>query len=215
MYSHNKHMYLKLCALTNTQKGGKVYDYYVVHSTTSSDSLLKILKDGYIRPGKDVKHSKIMSNEDLDYVYANINFDSINNISTIGGYKLFIHPKILDDVNYVFNTHWSGYPTTDSIVINNKTDRDIKFDQIKQYILNPTFYPKKLIENAGYRAHELLLDKIDLKKYLIGVQCEDCSSTEMKKLIKLLKKYPDTKIVYGERINNLMMPPKLSDLIDR
>jgi hypothetical protein len=32
----------------------KMYEYYLVHGTKSVDSLINILKTGFIKPGKDV-----------------------------------------------------------------------------------------------------------------------------------------------------------------
>lgn len=198
--------------------------FYIVHSTLNADSLKNILIDGYLRAGKDVKHEHILAEENLKYIYANINFNSLNNIDTIGGYKLFFHPSLVFDYNVVFNEGWQKYPTKDSIIIkkNYTIEKKIKLlRKIKKYLKNPTFYPQKLIDKAGYRTHEILFNKpISLKKYLIGVEFEEDPNNENYKtdhtFIKdiLNKKYPHTVLVEIPRNDEgLVEPPKLLELL--
>ena len=107
-YIKNKMAYKKL----NIMIGGDYKDYgidnfYVIHSINAGQKqLLKILSDGYLRPGRDVKHPHILATENLEYIYTNLNFDDINNIIIIGGCRLFFHPKLLYEHDSIFNTHW-------------------------------------------------------------------------------------------------------------
>lgn len=188
-------------------------NYYLIHSTFSQASLSDMLSDGFLRPSIQLKKQSYVSNEKLNYIYANINFDDINNIDTVGGYKLFLSPELFFDDASVFNKGWFKYPVSSSIHINKNDSRDEKIKKlriIKRYLKNPTFQPKHMIKDAGYRAHEVLFDKeIDLEKYLIGIECDDCDIEPFKEILK--DRYPNVRLFKGiKNKKGLIEPPPLS-----
>lgn len=188
-------------------------NFYLVHSTFSHASLLDILNDGFLRPSVQLKKQTYISGEKLNYIYANINFDDINNIDTVGGYKLFLSPELFFDEGFVFNKGWFKYPVSSSIHVNKNETRYEKIKKlkiIKKYLKNPSFQPKHLIKNAGYRAHEILFDKeIDLEKYLIGVECDDCEIDLLDDLLR--ERYPIARLFKGiKNKKGLIEPPQLS-----
>jgi hypothetical protein len=206
LYKQNRTDYLNLQNIhkTNITKGGGEFknNFYFIHTTLNSDTLTKILKDGFLRPSIQLKEFKsILSAERRKHIYTNINFDDLKNVEYVGGYKLFMSPKIIYDYDSIFNRGWFVSPYDTSVFIYEKDDpkdKISKITSIKEYLKNPTFYPKFLIEGAGYLAHEMLFDKeIDLKKYLIGIECDEC---DLKELNDLLKKegYENVKIYVGK-----------------
>lgn len=114
----------KYLALKN-QTGGKTYDFYFVHGTKNLNNIYSILKDGKIKLGKDVKQDQRMhsGNTPLPYIYANIYFNDIKNLS---------HPKIINDYNIIFNEGWTSFPSN-NIILNQK---NIK--KVKKFVKNPT-----------------------------------------------------------------------------
>lgn len=93
----------KYLALKN-QTGGKTYDFYFVHGTKNLNNIYSILKD--------VKQDQRMhsGNTPLPYIYANIYFNDIKNLS---------HPKIINDYNIIFNEGWTSFPSN-NIILNQK-----------------------------------------------------------------------------------------------
>jgi hypothetical protein len=217
-YIVNKNAYKKL---NNNIFGGDYKDYdidnfYIIHRTyAGEDQLLRILKDGYLRPGKDVEHPYIMSELDLEYVYTLINFDDINNVLSIGGCRLFFHPKLLYDFGGIFNTRWYMIPDRFSIYVDKKATQLTKFEQIqkiKQCLIDPPHDMIEIFRKTIGSMHELLFDKaIPLSEYLIGVECEGCNENTLKRINKLLEeKYPNATLINDKYSR---VPPKLKDII--
>lgn len=73
-------------------------NFYFTHMVAGGENvLLTILEDGFLKPGKDVTHSNVLSANKLDYVFGNINFCDLNNIDFIHDISLqFSHKLILD-----------------------------------------------------------------------------------------------------------------------
>ena len=178
-------------------------NYFIVHSTQNADNLLAVLKDGNLRPGKDLpKKRRIFSGgEPLEYIYGNIQFTDIKNLPYYGSIVLILNPKIIKDYGVIFNQGWFKSPTNTSIYVrkdDTEENKSKKIQEIKDYVANPTYYknaPNPDIISA-HMAHELLFDTpIPLKDNLIGVMCYGCPDKVLKKIKSVMKKkYPDSKI---------------------
>ena len=100
-YKNNKKMYICI----NQLYGGNdsKNNFYVTHSVSGGEkTLYTILKDGFLRPGKDIKHANILSTGQLEHVYGNINFCDLNNIDNIGNVSLQFSSKLLFDFGIIF-----------------------------------------------------------------------------------------------------------------
>ncbi len=196
-------------------------DFYITHSVASGEkTLFEILKDGYLRPGKEIHHANILSSGGLENIYANINFCDLKNIEYIGNVSLQFSSQLIFDFGIIFNRGWFMYPRDTSIWIHESDTLAVKYNklnEIKEYLKNPTFYPKFLIEYSGYIAHEIMIDRpIPLDKYLISINCV-CSKKYKNKISKIIRlKYQGVKILdcvldeYGYSIS-----PSLKDIIEK
>ena len=190
-------------------------NFYFTHSVAGGEKVLyTILKDGYLRPGKDVKHANIYSPGDLEHVYGNINFSDLNNIDLIGNVSLQFSPQLMFDYGMIFNKGWFKYPYDSSIQIHESDTMEEKYkklNEMKEYVKNPTFYPFKI---SGYMAHEIMIDRaIPLNKYLISINCV-CSKKYKKKISKIIKiKYPGVKLLNCVMDDGYSLPPSLKDIL--
>lgn len=218
-YKLNKKMYNKLQMLEIES----INDFYITHSTTGYETLYNILKDGYLRPGSDIDHKHILAPEDLEHIYGNINFSDLNNIDIIGNISLQFSPQLLFDYGLIFNRGWFKYPYETSIYIHESDklcEKISKLNKIKEYVRNPTFYANHLIKNAGYRAHEIMINKqIPLEKYLISINCV-CSDINQNKYCEKIKNIIDTKYPNVNKINiklnkyGMTPSPTLDDIVN-
>jgi hypothetical protein len=81
-------------SLTYLQNHDIRNDFYFTHSVAGgAKTLYTILKDGYLRPGKDVNHANILSTGELKHIYGNINFSDLNNVDIIGNVSLQFSPE--------------------------------------------------------------------------------------------------------------------------
>jgi hypothetical protein len=184
-------------------------DFYFTHMVVGGEKVLRtILEDGFLRPGKDVTHSHILSANKLDHIYGNINFGrrsgsgaqpwgDLNNIENMHNTSLQFSPQLILDYGIIFNRGWGGI-TDHSIVIHGSDQLEEKYNKlnkIKEYLKNPSFYPFKV---SGQNEHEILIDRvIPLNEYLISVYCETTCSKKNKRRIKKIieEKYPDAKML--------------------
>lgn len=231
-YVTNKNMYRNLSS-KKTINLLPMYDFYFTHSVVGGEkTLYKILKDGYLRPGKTVDHKNILSTGDLEYVFANINFSrrsraqpggDLNNVDVIGNISLQFSPMLLfdqQDTGIIFNRGWFAGPVDTSIWINGSDSLEQKYNklnQIKEYLKNPTFYPKKLIQDSGYRAHEIMINKpIPLNQYMISINMVGANKyrNRIHKIIE--KKYPNVKILECEKdMYGLSIAPSLKNIVNK
>lgn len=75
------------------------------------------MHDGYLRPGKDVEHQHILSQDDLEYIYGSINFGDLNNIDVLENVSLLLHPQLVYDYGIIFNKGWFAHPYESSIYV--------------------------------------------------------------------------------------------------
>jgi hypothetical protein len=208
-YHMNKYMYK---SLLSAHLGGKRTDnhhlveseFYFTHFVWIKDNMEKILEDGVIKLSKDIPSEMrpLSGPEDsLDYVYANIQFNDLQNLGNLGTCVLLLHPQLAYDQDWVFNTHWSKYPTNDSTFVyrSDSVTTKMNLTKIKEYVYNPTFYAGTAfgkgrdLQKLGKMSHEILFTKeIPLDKYLLGVIYEgEGDGDDIKKIEKLVKKYPN------------------------
>lgn len=178
--------------------------FYIVHNPNNYSNLLSILKSGFIYPGKMVhKKRRIYSGvggPPLNYVYGNIFFDDIRNLSERIPFIIMLKPDVMYDHNVFFNEGWFRDPNPNEYNINVSDSDQIKNQKIikiKNYLKNPTYYKDSPISHAftGVNSHELLFDpEISLKDHLLGVRISDYDDKKTNKIKKLLaKKYPSVK----------------------
>lgn len=204
VYIENKTNYNLLKTSHRTKGEFNSYNnFYLIHTTLDKKSLITILKDGFLRPSiQQKKFRSMLSAEKLEYIYANINFDDIRNIKNVGGYKLFLDSKLFYDQTSFFNKGWQKYPTEASIHIDKNESERSKRDKlmkIKEYVKNPTHHSQhlQLEKYAPHLVHEILFNsEIDLKKYLIGIECNEVDKKIFEKIIKKYN-YENVKIFIG------------------
>jgi len=194
--------YLKYKSKYLSLSGGYKRSFYFIHGTKNINTLYKILKDGKINLGSDVpkQFRYLAGDEPLNYIYANMYFEDLNNLSHMRDFTLIIHPDIIKHQKIIFNKGWQVGPSKDSIIINKKDDNNTitkKIKQMKEFIKNPSSLPQKVKEFGSFYHHEILFDEpIQLNKYLLGIVCLKCENdpnfNKIKKLINT--KYPNVKI---------------------
>ena len=172
--------------------------FYFVHTTKSYDSLINILKEGKIKPGKDLPEKyRFLGGEDGSLeIFTNIYFPSIKNLECLQQFTLILHPKILFDYDGYFNELWKGGSGILSLKLDiNDTSKILqeKLDKIKTFLKDPPLLPDgKSI--SGFLQHEFIFNKpIEIKDYLIGVGCNFCDEKQLDKIKKLVK--DDVKIL--------------------
>lgn len=226
IYKFNKQMYKSVCVLKNENHknifaGGALVsndDFYIMHSIFSKDkkTLCTILKDGFLWPGKDVKHPHILSAIDLDNIYGNINFSELRNVEIIGDVSLLFSPRLVFDRGIIFNKGWFMSPNDSSIrILSSDTleEKHKKLNDIKKYLKNPTFYSN--ISPKSVLTHEIMVDgPIQLSDYLIGVHCL-CSDKYTQKIKQIMKeKYPNAKFLICEKNSEgYSIAPSLNEII--
>lgn len=212
MNDYYKHKYLKykykyIQLEHQYQVGGKKEKFYFVHFTKDINSILKILKDGYIHPGKKVpkKYRYFGDPDGMEDIYANIYFEDLDNLHYLPNYSLIINPDIIKTHNIVFHKGWGGglFGKTITIKKNQQSKtKNKKIKEIKDWLKNIprakniTDHQYKFIKKKGMYQQEALFDEsINVDNYVIGIICVDQNKNKVKKLNKLLQKYPDIKLI--------------------
>ncbi len=155
----------------------------------------------------------------LSAVYFNIHFEDLNNLPFLQPYSIILSSKILDDYDVCFNDGWYGdYPRTVCQKMLKKKGRKkvriktpkfgffetpipVELKEIKEYLKNPGQRSYKDPNNPMHLFwnHEVLVEgSIELKKYLLAIVCLKCTHkypNNIKKIKKLLKKYPKVKLI--------------------
>lgn len=183
------------------QYGGNKNGYYFVHGTKNLSNIYSILKDGVIKIGKDVKTKNRMlcGESESSYIYLNIYFDDIKNILGFFDYTLILHPKIMEKYDIRFLKGWGDNECNGISVIKKNINK------IKKFVENPELLGEAIKNFSGILHHECIVSKpINIKKYLIGVVCNNISQKDKDILLKNLSKYnyPNVKILD----NNLPKP---------
>ena len=107
-YLKYKNKYLQLKNIN--QIGGSINKYIFVHNTTTYDNLIEILKTGEIKISSqvDVKRRIRTGESTHDFIYGNIYFYDIKNMTHFQDYSLILSPKLLQDYDMRFNKGWTG-----------------------------------------------------------------------------------------------------------
>ena len=184
---------------TQTEFDHALQNMYFIHESNDINTIIKILKSGILKPGKDVKkcERKFSGGEAQEYIYSNIYFDDIKNIDRTMVPSILLHPNIIKDFDVIMNKGWRCKPMKNSIIINKKDTLYDKLNKLKKmYKFIETLdglhnYEKN---GPGHLQHEILLSKqIDIHKYALGITCEP---QHVKMLKKVISKYDyDIKII--------------------
>lgn len=89
--------------------GGAKYDFFFVHATKSFSSLISMLDQGYLYPGKYVnKKHRFMSGPETesDYIYMSMYFKDIDNMKEIRAISLILDSKLIYDYDVIFHEGW-------------------------------------------------------------------------------------------------------------
>lgn len=171
-------------------------NYYFVHNTKDINSIISLIKSGILFKGKYVKKSKRKHSggESQDYIYTNMYFEDLKNLSHFMDYSIILHPNIIHKYGGIFNKGWQVLPDKSYSIPFFKKDNpcefNIKMENVREFIKNPITLPKIVQGATGLLHHEFLFKhNITLKDSLIGITCNGCSSENVDKLNKLLKKY--------------------------
>jgi hypothetical protein len=190
-YNKYKQRYLSL-----KYKEPFIDNFYFVHNTRDINNIISIIKDGVLKIGRHVDKSNRKHSGGIpqDYIYTNIFFDDIRNLSHYISFSILLHSNIIHKYGAVFNRGWQTYPSKmystyfykkDTPTVFNK-----KIEEIKEFIQDPNTLPWLVREAPEVMHHEVLFKhNITLKDSLIGIVCNWCSDEQIAMLKKLLKKY--------------------------
>ncbi len=157
--------------------------FYITHSTSSLNNLLKIIDTKTIKLGTDVpktyKKNIIKSTKNI---YGNIFFDEITKNNILNDkykyldYTIILHPKILSDYTTIINNEW----TTEFL-----TKESYQIYEIKKYI-------ERILEKDEYQdyvqTHQIVFSKkIPISKYILAVTCNNCEDDYEEKFIQIKK----------------------------
>lgn len=183
------------------------YNFYFLHATKNIDNILALLKKGKLLPGKDVNEKYRFLNypDPMEYIFANIYFEDIQNLTHMRDYTLILSPDILTEQDAVFNKGWLGGPETSpigrSIYINKNDDimtTSKKIKEFKEFLKDPSgILPQRVVEFSPFHHHEIVFSQsIDLKNHLLGIVCHFCQDNPKFEKVKQImhKKYPKAKI---------------------
>ena len=182
----------------------ELQNMYFVHNTKTIKSLLNIVKDGIIKPGKDVKDCFrfYSGGTPQKYIYSNVYFGDLKNLEFLKT-SIILHPKLIYDYNITMTKGWMCAPVKDSIIINKTDINSIKLDKINQFkqMLLSNDIMEHVMTWPGFMQHEILFEKpIDVKKYVVAMVCPSAHKT---KLEKTIKKYGyNIKVIPLETIKN-------------
>lgn len=162
--------------------------FFFIHDTFSSETILKILEDGFIKPGKELEWEYIKrSGQKLDNIYVNIYFYSLKNIPIMPSYAIIIDPNILNTHNAVFNKGWGGIIKPD-IYLSKKDSpkqRRDKISSIREFIKDPKELPEKL-KNSGVMTHQVLFNRRIPIDSIIGIICTKCPDKTINKIKEII-----------------------------
>ncbi|AYV84188.1 MAG: hypothetical protein Hyperionvirus19_12 [Hyperionvirus sp.] len=180
--------------LVQQLNGGDESNYYFIHGTKNIDTLKSILRDGIIYAGKYLSDEAKNLCGDLpcDYVYTNIYFDDLKNLSHMYDYSIILDPKIFLEYEVLFNKGWGVKP-----LVLDPSNPELNIKKIKKFIKKPDEIPQIVLDFPGMMHHEVLFrDKIDLTDNILGIECNSCSKNDITSIKKILskKKYKNIKI---------------------
>ncbi|XWV26677.1 hypothetical protein QJ857_gp0383 [Tupanvirus soda lake] len=165
--------------------------YYLVHKIVNPqpDKILKILRDGYLRPSKETKESGIFPAGSLDHIYFSL-FGSVKDIYALAGITFILDSKILYERPFRYALTWAGNVLEKSIPVNPEYD-DVSevLNKIDKHIIN-------MVQNEPDEigTHEILLkDKINLHKYMVAICCYNRLSADVIDYVN--HNYPNVEII--------------------
>ena len=199
---------LKYINLKNEIGGNKNidnYDFYFIHKTKNINSLKSILKSGILKLGKDVskRYRGLSGTDPTNYIYANMFFEDLKNISHMWDISIILHPKIFYEYDIEFNQGWGyNYPKNNINIYKNDDieNKKKKLEEIKEFTKNPHTLPKVIREFPGMMHHQVVFkENIPLKNNLLGLVCNMCPENEIKKIKKIIKNKPYKNIKIYEK----------------
>lgn len=197
MLANNIKNYKELEYIVSNMENTNKYSYYFIHNAFTIENLIQILKDGKIKKGKFVKPKfRHMSGEETasNFIYGQIYFHDLENLTHFWGPSLIISPYVLDKQIVEFHRGWGSLPTLEEHILkptDNAKQRNSKFSKIRKYLKNPKELPAMIRQSILY-IHEVVFSRnISIKKYVIGITCNFADDKTMNKINKIIneKKY--------------------------
>jgi hypothetical protein len=232
IYYKNKYLELKRTNNTNTKTNtndiyndnNRKYDFYIYHSMSYQlkgvsypidRKIISVLNSGYIDVGSNVKKSyrTHSGGEPMDYIFGNIYFPDIKNLSFLwGDGGVILHPDLIYDRGVIFNKGWQAGPFSvknNGFIIDKNDDYKTKrrsLMKIKKWLKIRKDTNEKLNELlADLMLHEVVFDKKIPIKYIVGIICSNCPDKDVNKIKRKLKKLNMDIPIYT---NNTMMDMK-------
>ncbi len=157
----------------NIMEGGAKYNFFFIHATKSFTSLLSILNQDYVYPGKyvDKKHRFMSGPEtESEYIYMSMYFKDINNMKNLYAISLIFDQKLVYDHNLIFHEGWYGGNPIYLFKNDKKYIINKKIKKIHDFLENPISLPKEIKNFSGMLDHQVLASEpISLKDHLIGI----------------------------------------------
>jgi hypothetical protein len=198
-------------------------NFYVMHGTTTFESLINILEAGRLNRGADIdkKFTELgKCGGTSEGIYTNIYFDDIKNIGEVGIFPfiLLFHPRVLFRSKAEFWLSW-GYcgmkplkmdPYDDTKIMKSNIKKIKKI--VKQLKENATSLLPSFCEGTpGNWLHEIYLDTkyIPLTDNLLGIMCNGVNEKSIEKIKQTISVHP-YKNIYIQ--NNLFSLPDFKDI---
>lgn len=172
---------------------------YLTHFTdASTKNILKILKDGYLRPSIKTKNKRLFGRDLSEYIYLMIE-DKDNNFTYIKPGAVFYLDinLLLRDIFYLSEGWYAeNIKIKTKKIDGKKITEDKLIKKLKNFIkkMKKKDKTKVIISDNVYMdrlfSHEIKIKKdIPLDKYLIKIELQQDKDNKIKKYIK--KKYPN------------------------
>lgn len=162
---------------------------YILHSV-GWENIENVLKTGILYANKYIpeERRRFAGGEELPYVYTNIYFRDIKNISLGMGITLIFDSKIIYSQGLIFNDGWMVHPTNDSIYLNPE-DGKAEINKKLKLIKNRIIHRMKTSKSIDIMHHEaLFIGRIILENNLTGILCPECTDEQLSNIKNILDK---------------------------
>lgn len=191
------------------------YNFYFTHSLRRTDVLFQILKDGYIRLGKDLppKYRGLGGRQPLDEIYGTMYFDNLKKKQYYWGHQFIFNPNIVEKYDFGFKKGLHGEEIRANVSDSSNVfwkKIDSMYNYLKTIKQEITYSDKKKFVKPLFLLHEIVFyKKISIRKYVSALRCV-CTPEEFEKIKKLVakEKYNIKLFLYDDRNYMDALPSK-------
>jgi hypothetical protein len=161
---------------------------FFIHKSDSFDSLIKILKSGFILPSFMIhnKYSSLSGDTKFNIIFANIVFPDIKNISFLQPFSFLLSHKLTSH-KFTIKEGW-GYMHANSFTTDSNKNFKKHINTIKNISLGYSLPPQ--IRQIEHMQHEIFFyRKISINKFCFAIYCGNCSSYQLTIIKKLIRKF--------------------------